>query len=181
MVLVHSQYKDTVSGVIPYTVANPPQVSTVTASGTVSSYGSGGYATGNYSGQGTVVTPGGTSTYAIPYSVSRNDVVATFWAHLDPSKIRFGAFYLPLPDAIRAKLQRNTGLVTVAVISGTPAFNANILKDDILLKINGEDVIDIHSFDGQVAKFEGQRVDIELMRGDTPKTISLTLNRRPQP
>jgi hypothetical protein len=50
LVLIHSQYKDTISGTVPYTVANPPQVSTVSTSGTVNSYGSGGYATGNYSG-----------------------------------------------------------------------------------------------------------------------------------
>ena len=156
---------------------NPP-VLQQPASGTVSSYGSGGYATGNYSGQGTIVTPGGTSTYAIPYSVSRNHVVATFWVRQDASQIRLGVNYAPLPDAVRTKLQRNTGVIAVAVVRGTPAFNANILRDDVILKIAGEDVVDVKGFDEQLTRFGGQRVEIELMRGDAPKTVSVTLNRR---
>ena len=180
LVLVHSQYKDTISGVVPYTVPNPTQVSTVNTSGTVNSYGSAGYASGTYSGQSTIVTPGGSTTYAMPYSVSRNDTLATFWVHSDPSKIRLGVNYGPLPEPIRVKLQRNTGLVVLSVIRGTPAFSANILRDDIILKIAGEDVIDQTSFDKQVTKFEGQRVEIELMRGDAPKTVAVTLNRRAQ-
>jgi hypothetical protein len=176
MVLVHSQYKDTISGVVPYTVANPPQMSTVNTSGTVNTYGSGGYATGNYSGQSTVMTPGGTSTYNIPYSVSRNDVVATFWVHQNPSTYRLGVIPGPLPEAIRAKLQRNTGIIAVAILQGTPAFNANILRDDVILKIGGEEVIDPPGFMALMTKFAGHKVDIELLRNDTPKTITVTLN-----
>src|ERR1019366_2280753 len=68
IVLFKSDYMDTQSGVIPYTVANPAVVSTINTSGTVNSNGSNGYGTGNYSSTGTITTPGGYSTYAIPYS-----------------------------------------------------------------------------------------------------------------
>jgi hypothetical protein len=180
LVLIHSQYKDTLSGVVPYTVPNPSQVSTVSTSGTVNSYGSGGYATGTYSGQSTITTPGGTTTYNIPYSVSRNDVVATYWVHLDLAKVRLGVDFVPLPEDLRAKLQRNTGVLAVAIMRGTPAFSANILKGDVILKIGGEDVIDMSGFDAQLTKFGGQKVDIDLLRGDTPKTITLTLRPKPQ-
>jgi membrane-associated protease RseP (regulator of RpoE activity) len=180
LVLVHSQYKDTLSGVVPYTVANPTQVSTVNTTGTVNAYGSGGYATGTYSGQSTIMTPGGTTTYALPYSVNRNDVVATFWAHQDPRSIRLGIVYVPLPDAVRTKLQRNTGVFTAGIIRGTPAFNANILREDVILKMGGEDVVDWQGFDQQLKKFAGQTVDIELIRGDTPKKVTVTLNPGPR-
>ena len=63
IVMFKSQYMDTRSGVIPYTVANPNVVSTVNTSGTV--YGSNGNSA-TYSGSGTVTSPGGYSTYAIP-------------------------------------------------------------------------------------------------------------------
>ena len=112
----------------------------------------------------------------MPYSVSRNDVVATFWVHQDLSKIRLGVQYGPLPDAVRAKLQRNTGVIAVAIIRGTPAFSANILRDDIILKIGGQDVIDPTGFAAQLTKFAGQKVNIELLRGDNPKTVTVTLN-----
>jgi hypothetical protein len=176
MVLIHSQYKDTISGSIPYTVANPPQISTVNTSGTVNAYGTGGYATGNYSGQSTITSPGGTTTYNMPYSVSRNDMVATFWAKLDPATIRLGVIYAPLPAEVRTRLERNTGLIAIGIIQQSPAFRANILRGDILLKIGGEDVVDVPSFDAQIHKFAGQTVKIELIRGETPKTVELTLN-----
>lgn len=175
LVLIHSQYKDTISGVVPWSVPNPPQVSTVSSNGTVSSYGSGGYATGTYSGESTITTPGGTTTYAIPYSISRNDMVATFWVRQDVSKVRLGAYVQELPDALREKLQRNTGVVVAFVVRDTPAFDANILRDDVILKIGGEDVIDPQGFKSQVAELQGQTVKIELLRRDTPKVVTVTL------
>jgi hypothetical protein len=177
LVLVHSQYKDTISGSIPWSVPNPPQVSTVTTNGTVSSYGPGGYASGTYSGEGTITTPGGVTTYEMPYTISRNDMVATFWVHEDVSKLRLGANVIELPDALRVKLQRNTGVVVVVVIRDTPAFDANILRGDVILKIGGQDVIDPQSFRAQLAEFEGQAVKIQLLRGETPKTITVTLRK----
>ncbi len=54
IVLFKTEYVDTLSGVVPYTVANPPVVSTVNTSGTVNTYGSGGYASGNYNSSGTI-------------------------------------------------------------------------------------------------------------------------------
>jgi hypothetical protein len=177
MVLVHSQYKDTLSGVVPYTVANPMQVSTVNTTGTVNANGPGGNVTGSYSGQSTVMTPGGTTTYAMPYSVSRNDTVATFWARQDPRSIRLGVMYASLPDDLRAKLQRNTGVVATGISKGSPAFAANILKGDVILKIGGEDVIDREGFAEQLRRFAGQGVDLSILRGDTTKTIHVTLNQ----
>jgi S1-C subfamily serine protease len=120
----------------------------------------------------------GQSSYtatAIPYSYSRNDTVATFWVHRDVSHMHFGAFFGPLPDDLRAKLQRNTGLVVRSVISGTPAFNANVLRGDIILKVSGEDVVDVAAFQKQIEQRAGQTITLEILRGDTPKTISVPL------
>lgn len=178
LVLVHSQYKDTVSGAIPWTVQNPPQISTVRSNGTVNSFGPGGYATGTYSGQSTITTPGGFTTYQIPYSVSRNDTVATFWVHQDMSKVSLGVLYGPLPDAVSTKLQRNTGIIVLSVVRGTPAFDANILRGDVILKIAGEDVINPQGFSQQLTDLSGQTVKLQLLRDDIQKTITVTLHHR---
>jgi S1-C subfamily serine protease len=98
--------------------------------------------------------------------------------HLDPSKIQLGVNCVSLPDTTRAKLQQNTGVIVVGVIQGTPAFKANILRDDVLLEIGGEEIVDRQGFDRQLTKFEGQRVEIELLRGDERKAVSVTLRRR---
>jgi S1-C subfamily serine protease len=73
-------------------------------------------------------------------------------------------------------LERNTGVVATGTVKGSPAFKANILPGDVILKIGGEDVIDSGGFRQQLAKFAGQTVDIDLIRGDHPKTIRVTLN-----
>jgi hypothetical protein len=175
LIMIHSQYLETVSGVVPYTVANPPAVSTVNTSGTVNSYGTGGYASGTYNGTNTVTTPGGASTYALPYSFNRNQYDATYWVKRANDKIRFGVNVLPLSDDLRHTLQRNSGLVVTSVVRGTPAFSANILDGDILIKFAGEDVTDSSELGNQVAKYAGQIVNIELIRDDQTKNIPVTL------
>jgi len=65
--------------------------------------------------------------------------------------------------------------VVRSVISGTPAFNANVLRGDIILKISGEDVIDVPSFQKQIERMAGQTVSLDILRGDTPKTILVPL------
>jgi hypothetical protein len=173
VVLIKSQYKDTRSGVVPFTLANPNVVSTVNTSGTV--YGTNGNSA-TYSGSGTVTTPGGYSTYAIPYSVDRNDFFASYWAKRDPNKIHLGLNYLPLPNEVRKKLERNTGVQVAAVVKGTPAFKANFIEGDILLSLNGEDIIDVASLSAALNQLAGQRITFNLLRDYQPREISVTLN-----
>jgi hypothetical protein len=176
VVLFKTEYMDTQSGVVPYTVANPPVVSTVNASGTVNSYGSGGYASGNYNSTGTITTPGGYSTYAIPYSVNRNTFYASYWVRQDVNKMHLGVQAAPLSDALRSRLERNTGVMIDIVVHGTPAFRANVLEGDVVLKVNGADVVDVPGFYAQLAQLVGQRVTLDILRSDQPRSISVTLN-----
>src|SRR5580704_2255867 len=135
VILIHSEYMRTESGVIPYTVQNAPVVATINTGGTVNVSGSGGYASGTYNSTGTVVTPGGTSTYAVPYSFERDSFLATFWAKRDVDKIIFGVNGDSLPDDLKRRLQRNTGVIANVVVRGTPAYRANLLEGDVILKI----------------------------------------------
>lgn len=179
VVLVKSSYKDTLSGTIPYTVANPTQYATVNTTGTVNSYGSAGYATGDYNSTSTVAMPGGYSTYNIPYNISRNDFFASYWVKQDTAKMRLGIRYVPLPPEVRNRLQRNTGLFVPIVMRGTPAFRANILEGDVILKVNGEDVIDPPGFERQLTQLAGRPVEFSIMRGAEPIDIKVTLNANP--
>lgn len=178
LVLIHSKYKDTITRAIPWSVPNPPEISTVNTNGTVSSYGSGGYTTGTYAAQSTITSPGGVTTYELPYSVTRNDVVATFWKRLNTSKFFLGVLYNSLPDSVSKKLQRNTGVIVVAVVRGTPAFDANILRGDVIVGIDGRAVIDPQGFNQQIKEFSGQTVHIALLRRDKPKTITVKLRSK---
>jgi C-terminal processing protease CtpA/Prc len=163
MVLVQTKFKDSVSGVVPNYYND------------FSSGGIGAAASSKYS---TVSTQGAKMAGDVPYSMTRYDTVATFWVHRDMSRVPLGVVAESLPEDVRARLQRNTGVIAVVVIQGTPAFNAHMLANDVILKIGGEDVIDPQGFDTQLARFQGQAVDVEILRGDTPKTITVTLNQR---
>jgi S1-C subfamily serine protease len=82
----------------------------------------------------------------LPPVISRSDFFASYWVQFDASKMIFGAFWAPLPDDVRSRLQRNTGLMVAAVVNGTPAFRANILAGDVLTQANGEDIVDVRGF-----------------------------------
>jgi len=179
IVLIKTSYKDTVSGSMPYTVANPTQYATVNTTGTVNSYGSGGYANGSYNSTSTVAMPGGYSTYNIPYNISRDDFFASYWAKLSKEKMRLGIRYVPLPDDVRQRLKRNTGVLVPVVVNGTPAFKANILEGDVILKVNGADVIDVPGFDAQLTQLAGQTAEFSIIRGEEPIVIKVRLNPNP--
>jgi S1-C subfamily serine protease len=61
------------------------------------------------------------------------------------------------------------------VVHGTPAFRANILEGDVILKINDADVIDAKSFTQQLTQLSGQQVELSILRGSEPVTIRMTL------
>jgi len=171
LIMVKSSYKDTLTGTVPLTLPNAPQMATVNTSGTV--YGNGG--SGSYNSTSTVTMPGGSTTYNIPYAVSRSDFFASYWLQFDASKMVFGAFWAPLPDDVRSRLQRNTGLIVAAVVNGTPAFRANILAGDVLAQINSEDIIDVRGFTEQLKEHSAQTVEFSVIRGTQPLTIRVAL------
>jgi S1-C subfamily serine protease len=179
VVLVKSQYQGTVTSSIPFTVPGAPQVSTVNTTGTVNSYGSGGYATGNYNATSTITNPGARTTYQIPFSVVRNEYFASYWAKEDLNKARLGARAAPLPDAMRSELQRNTGVYVPIMMRGTRAFRANVLEGDVIVRIGGEEAIDPIGFDTQLTKFAGSDVVLTVIRNGGSQDIPVRLNQNP--
>jgi len=93
-----------------------------------------------------------------------------------PRRFTWECFFRPLDDATRHRFERNTGTQVAIVIRGTPAFSANFLEGDILLKINGRDIVDGQSLTAELPQLAGQQVTIDLLRGDQPRTIAVTLN-----
>ncbi len=163
MVLVQSKYKDTVSGVVP---------------GKLNDFSSGGVGSAAYSKYSTQSAQGAKMANDVPYTMIRYDTVATFWVHQDMSQVYLGVVAESLPQEVRDRLGRSTGVIAVAVMRGTPAFNANVLRNDVILKIGGEEVIDPQGFDRQLTELQGQTVEIKLMRSDTPRSVTVTLNQR---
>jgi S1-C subfamily serine protease len=85
----------------------------------------------------------------------------------------------PLPPEIRQQLEQNTGVFVLIVVNGSPAFNANILEGDAILKVDGEDVESVPDFMEKYKRLAGQKVDVEIWRNGQFKTNTVQLNNLP--
>jgi serine protease Do len=167
---------------VPWIQYQPGQSYTTTSSGTVNAnaWGSGGgyaYGTGNYYGTSTTTSPGTFNTQMIPVTVQRYQYEAAFFRKTKPRI--FGALVQPLPSELRETLQRNTGVVISVVINDSPAFIANALEGDVVLKMNGEEVTSVTDYYEKTLKLAGQKVDLEVWRKGETKIISAQFNNKP--
>lgn len=164
-VLLYSKYRNTITSALPVTL---PTATTSYSSGTVNAYGSGGYGVGNYSG---MTTTYGTETTYIPYSVDKYDQMAVYFA---PRKREgLGILSHNLTDAERQAIGSNVGMEIVAVRTGSPAFQADIIPGDLLLSLDGMPVYDTATMQHAVTAIRGREVAVVLFRGRTKITKSI--------
>jgi S1-C subfamily serine protease len=168
VVLVASQYTNTVSGAIPLSI---PTSSTTTGYGSATAYGSAGAVT--VTGTSTSTTTGSKTVY-MPYAVRRADFGALYFARVRSS---LGLYVRAADDSTRQRLQTNAGVSVVVVIQNTPAFNADILPGDILLQINDDRVYSQENYSELVQKYAGSRVRIRLDRAGRIVQKELTVLR----
>lgn len=155
-VLLYENYSGTVSGSMPLTLPET-QMSTTNINGNV--YGSGGYA--SYSGTGMTTTYGTKTTY-IPYSVNRYDYFASYWGKV--KKFRLGLYVEEMDASKRARIQSNKGVIVSAVVKGTPAFNADIFKGDVIKRIGDIEISGEPDFMAALDKFEGKKTNFLIYR-----------------
>jgi hypothetical protein len=181
LVLISCVYLGSEQGAVPWVQYHPGQSYTTTSSGTANAnaWGSGGYAygTGNYYGTSTTTSPGTFSTQMVPVTVHRYQYQAGFFRKVRPAI--FGVLPQPLPSELRQQLQRNTGVVAWVIRNDSPAFSANILEGDVILKVNGEDVLSVEDLVKKNMTFAGQKIDVDIWRNGQFKTISVQLNNKP--
>ena len=51
------------------------------------------------------------------------------------------------------------------------------MKDDFLLQMNGEEIIDVQDFQKKIEQFQGQTVSLTLMRNKRSLTKEVQLNK----
>jgi hypothetical protein len=171
VVLVYGRFSNTVTGSIPYTVYTPGKVVTTTSNGSI--YDPSGVT--NYSGTSTTYLPGSSTTYQNEYRVDRYDQSASFWVRSKPS--RLGIIQRDLTPDERQRYQRNRGAVAIAIIKSSPAFMADLLRGDVLLRLGDDDVIDAASYTHLLDKYEGRDTEIVFLRNGEQHTKVVHLNR----
>lgn len=168
VVIVNPRYSGTVTTSVPITT---PTTATSYSSGTATAYGP--YGTVNAYGSGVATTYGTRTTY-MPLVIHREDFGAVYFVK---RRYVLGALFRDLNDAERQALQTNKGVVIMVVINDSPAFNADLLKDDIVSGINGQPVTSSHELSMVLAADAGQVVSLSILRGDRRLEKSVQLMR----
>jgi len=83
-----------------------------------------------------------------------------------------------LTDDLRRQIGTNRGVLVHAVIKGSPAFNADVMRGDVITKI-GEDITpDRKSFGATMQQYAGQEVVLETYRDGVKREVRLRLNSK---
>lgn len=153
VVIVYSEYTNTVSGSIPLTLPNT-ETSTTTTSGNL-------WGVGSYDEISTTTT-NKSETYNIPYNVNRYDYFASFW--VKTKELTFGVHFRDLKTDERRLIGSNKGVVITAVVNNSPAFMADILANDVIKQIGDFEIINFDSCPKAIQKYKGKSVKIILWR-----------------
>ncbi len=165
-VIVYVKYANTISGTTNLVLPAPPTRSSSTTQGMVGST--------PFSATTQTTTTGALNTYSIPYSQDRYDQIATFWAK-DLRPVTFGVYVRDLSFDERQQLGRNRGVTVLAVLKGSPAFTADILRGDVLVRIGSAATDDVEAFHRARDSNAGAEVDVECLRGGRPRTVRVKL------
>ena len=87
-------------------------------------------------GGGATATTYGTMAVPITSHQRRFDQVAVFFAK-STEKLRLGVGLNDLTNEQRIDLERNTGAVITAIVDDSPAFNSNLLPEDVIIEVDG--------------------------------------------
>jgi hypothetical protein len=94
---------------------------------------------------------------------------AKYWVKAKPRV--FGAVCVTLPQDRKRELQRQHGVLVFAVVRGTPAFDADLHRGDVITRIGTDEVADVRTYKQLIDKHAGQHVPIEFVRaGETHET-----------
>jgi hypothetical protein len=135
----------------------------------------------SHTGRGTtseiVISPtygGGVSGTQYQYSSSYDCTVwyfaQTIW------RDRFGWLVSDLDSEERQKYQRNTGQIVDIVFNNSPVFNANIVKGDIIIRINDYVINNGSNFNEIEDSFNiGDEILVEFIRNNQTHTATILL------
>ena len=163
IVAVYSNYTNTESGSVPLTLPST-QTSQTNVYGNVDG--------ANFYGTGQTTTYGSTTQY-IPYNTRRYEYHALYWVkHIHPA---LGVLTVDLTQTERQRFGSNKGVRVNIVMKDSPAWKADILKGDIITKIEGTEIENLQDFTTKIRSFLGKSVAIEFYRNSARLVKSIKL------
>jgi hypothetical protein len=162
--MLGTQLTTSSQSVIPLTL---PNTTTSTTNGTVRAVGSGGYGSATYSG---TTTNYGTQTTYIPITNNRFDKFAIFFGEAP----RYGTGISPralTPEEV-SRFETQRAFVVAVVRDGSPAYLADLLPGDVVLKVNG---LPADQPNWQAAIRADAPLTVEIARNSQRKELTITV------
>lgn len=127
-----------------------------------------------------ITSKDGSSVYYlyIPYKIDRFNYFASYWVKMRPPG--FGAYVKDLTQEQRARISGGKGVYVNIVFKNSPAFNADIIKGDIILSIASADIYDAKAFVEAVDQNAGEEVEVALSRDGKEIVKKVKLNPKPR-
>ncbi len=189
-VIVYSRYTNTVTEMIPMITPQTRTIETVNSgpSGFQRSGFDGGRRDGRRPGDwnrpNDMVAPSVSTTTItefdttyVPTAVNQYDYYATYWVQGEPPILGIRPRNLSADE--RQKLGTNKGIVVIAVITGSPAFKADIFKGDIVTKVNDQEVTDIKNFFHTIVPpLQGKTATLTILRNGEALTKQVEIGTR---
>ena len=125
--------------------------------------------------QSSTVVQGEFQTVYVEQNTDYYDYAATFWARAKTPI--FGVLIKALDDKTKAQIGSNKGVLVRAVVNNSPAFDADILRDDVLMSLEGDAITGPDQFFDLVARNAGKTVPVELNRGGNILTVSVKIRK----
>jgi 2-alkenal reductase len=103
------------------------------------------------------------------------------YVQIDPQLYK--SLKLPVKDGAYVQILDQNGQPTGedAVRASSPAADAGIKTGDIVISINGQAIDALHPLDAVLTQFApGDKITLEVIRGQEHKTVSVTLGTRPK-
>ena len=131
-----------------------------------------------------IASPSGGSTgvgFAIPSNMVKVFLGAQRTGKLVTGWIGAEGEALTTQTATQLGLDRPGGVLVTGVTPGSPSAAAGIRAGDILLAVDGKEIVDPAQLRYRIAvQGVGTRVDVELRRGQEKRTVALTLAAPPE-
>jgi hypothetical protein len=120
--------------------------------------------------------PGG---LAVPITFHTYDVAAVYFSKIRPERIGFGiSTRFMTPEEVQAIGTNKAGVVEF-VIRGSAAFDADLIKGDVILTIAGQDYTNRDKINQVKTDYAGQTVPLELVRNGKRMTLPITVPKAP--
>ena len=115
-----------------------------------------------------------------PGASNLHHYLVTYWGRIRPETATVGAYVQELPEDLLNRLGQEFNVVHVrAVIPGTPAAQAGLKRDDVILAINGLRVESLRAFNGFIKRAEGEEAIVSLSRFGKPLDVTIDLREPP--